>query len=113
MKVRFFFAIWISSCSWLSAQQLIFPEQPNFSTLGEGETLAFKVGVSDSLKLRKFSLEGINGSGIVFDSLGNFFWKPSYDFVDRLEKQKDFSVLFQSEFQDSTPILTPLTFSLS
>ncbi len=112
MKVKFFFIVWMSACSGLSAQQMVFPVQPNWNTIVEGESLNFKVTAIDSLKPTTFRLEGINGSGIQFDTLGNFSWKPSYDFVSRLENQKEFAVIFQADWADGRRLRQPITFTV-
>ena len=116
MKGKVFFVFWLGASTWLQAQQLVFPEQSNWTTIGEGERVSFKVAAMDSLKTslkpQKFSLEGVNESGIEFDSLGNFSWKPSFDFVDRLEKQKEFTVIFQAEWADGRRIRKPVTFTV-
>jgi len=70
------------------SQQLIFPDIENWNKVKEGQTLSFQVKVIDPA-VPKFSLEGVNGYGIHFDTLGNFSWTPSYDLADRLEKQKE------------------------
>lgn len=112
MKGKVFFVVWLSASTLLSAQQLIFPGHSNWTTLAEGETMSFRVAVIDSLTVKKFSIEGAGGSGIVFDSLGNFSWKPAFDYVDRLEKQKELTVIFQAEWADGRRIRKPITFTI-
>ncbi|GHN00706.1 hypothetical protein WSM22_21950 [Cytophagales bacterium WSM2-2] len=95
----------------VSAQQLIFPDSANWNQLKEGQLLAFRVKVKDVIA-PKFTLEGINGYGIQFDSLGNFSWKPSFDMVDRLEKQKEINLIFQAEWKDGRKTRTPINFTV-
>ena len=112
MKIKVFLVVWLGACSWLSAQQLIFPEPANWTTIVEGEAIHFKVSVIDLQKPKRYSLEGASDSGILFDSLGNFSWKPSFDFVNRLEKQKEFTVIFEAEWADGRKIRNPVTFTV-
>lgn len=79
-----------------NAQQLSFPEGESWRILAEGQELSFQLTSADSSAVR-YSIEGVNGYGILFDSLGKFYWKPSFDLVDRLEKQKEVTVIFQAE----------------
>ena len=109
MKGKVFFVFWLGACSGLSAQQLILPEP---ASITEGESISFKVGVADSLRPRRFSMEGINHSGILFDSLGNFSWRPSFDYVNRLEKQKELAVIFEAEWADGRKVRRPVTFTI-
>lgn len=94
-----------------SAQQLIFPDSVNWNQLKEGQTLSFRVKVKDATA-PKFSLEGINGYGILFDTLGNFSWQPSYDLVNRLEKQKEINLIFQADWKDGRKARTPINFTV-
>src|SRR5579872_2174073 len=93
------------------SQQLVFPDTENWSKVKEGQTLSFQVKVNDHLA-PKFSLEGINGYGIQFDTLGNFSWTPSFNLVDRLEKQKEISLIFQAEWKDGRKVRTTTNFTL-
>lgn len=91
------------------AQQLIASDSSGWSQLREGAYLSFKMESTDPIK-PKFTLEGINGHAIQFDTLGNFYWQPSYDLVDRLEKQKEVSVIVQAEWKDGRRVRKPLNF---
>lgn len=91
-----------------NAQRMIFPEGDQWRLPYEGSELSFKV-TTDTIT-PKFSLEGNVGYGIVFDSLGNFSWKPSYDLVDRLEKSKEITVIFQAQWKNGKKIRNPITF---
>ncbi len=52
----------------------------------------------------------MNDYGIQFDTLGNFSWRPSFDLVDRLEKQKEINLIFQAEWKDGRKTRTPINF---
>ncbi len=93
------------------AQQLLFPTTENWNQVKEGQELSFQVKASDPL-IPKFSLEGINGYGILFDTLGNFSWKPSYDLVDRVEKQKEINLIFQAEWKDGHKARAPINLTV-
>lgn len=95
----------------VSAQQLIFPDSISWNQLKEGQSVSFRVNVKDPA-VPKFSLEGINGYGILFDTLGNFSWRPSFDLVDRLEKQKEINLIFQAEWKDGRKVRTPVNFTV-
>lgn len=94
----------------LRAQQLIFPEGDRWRAPYEGTDVAFRV-TADSAGAR-FSIEGTAGlsPGIAFDSAGNFSWKPGFDLVDRLEKQKEMTFIFQAEWKNGKKARTPVTF---
>ncbi len=104
---RYIFLVFVSN--FVDAQQLIFPEGENWRQLKEGQVISFQVKVNDSA-VPKFSLEGINGYKIQFDTLGNFLWTPSFDLVDRLEKQKEINLIFQGEWKDGRKVRTPINF---
>jgi len=91
--------------------QLIFPDSVGWNVLNENEELNFQVKTHPDVK-KHFSIEGVEGTGINFDSLGNFSWKPSYDLVDRVSKTKDFSVIFQAAFADGKRERKTITFTV-
>jgi len=94
--------------SRLNGQQLIFPEGDKWKAPYEGADLNFRVR-ADSAGA-KFSMEGPSGPNVSFDSVGNFSWKPSFDLVDRLEKQKEFTVIFQAIWKNGKKARAPITF---
>ncbi len=102
----FFFLCGTSAFS----QQLIFPDAPNWTHLDEGKPITFQLSVSDNSTPARFSLEGGNGSGMQLDSVGHFTWTPSYEFLTRLEKQKEVSVIFQAEWKDGKRVRQPINF---
>ncbi|MEI9918910.1 MAG: Ig domain-containing protein [Bacteroidota bacterium] len=92
-----------------SGQRLIFPDGDHWRLPLEGTETSFKV-TTDTAVAPKYSLEGNNNYGIVFDSLGNFSWNPSYDLVDRLEKNKEIMLMFQGAWKNGKKIRKPITF---
>lgn len=105
MKVILLLVLGLLSSFISSAQQIQFPDSLQWNNLKEGTTISFQVSTNDSTS-PKFSLFGINGYGIQFDSLGNFLWTPSYDLVDRLEEQKEINLIFQAEWSDGRKVRT-------
>jgi len=97
-------------CGHLHAQHLIFPEGNDWKSALEGTELLFRVG-ADSVGAR-FSVEGTAalGAGVNFDTVGNFSWKPDFNLVDRLEKQKELTVIFQAEWKNGKKARSPVTF---
>jgi len=99
---RLFAAIFLFPCL-TEAQQLVFPDSAAWATWPEGKALQYQVHVTDA-STPKFSIEGANGYGISFDSLGRFFWQPSFDLVDRITGQKEINLIFQAEWKDGRKI---------
>ncbi len=60
----------------------------------------------------RYSIENPEGLQIQFDSLGNFSWTPNYDFVDRVIKTRDFTVIFQANFADGKRDRKAITFTV-
>lgn len=93
------------------AQQITVSDSTGFHSINEGAELTFKVETPETLKPR-FTLEGGNGYGIQLDTLGNFYWKPGFDLVDRLEKKKEVNVLVQAEWKDGRRAHKALAFTV-
>lgn len=93
------------------AQRLQVSDSTGWNALREGSEMSFRIYALDSL-IPNFTLEGMNGYGMQFDSLGNFYWNPSFDLVDRLEKQKEINVIVQAEWKDGRRVRKPLTFTV-
>lgn len=91
---------------------MIFPDSIGWNTLKENQPIHFRI-TTTSPKPAYFSLENADDLGIQFDSTGNFFWKPSFDLVDRIEKVKEFTVIVQATWEGSDRIRKPITFSVS
>ncbi len=92
------------------AQQLVFPDQPDWTHLDEGKPVSFTLAVSGNLPPVRYALDGGNGFGMQLDSIGHFNWTPSFDLVPRLEKQKEVSVIFQAEWKDGKRVRQPVNF---
>lgn len=96
--------------SWTFAQQLVLPTQPGWTQLEEGKLFSFDITLSEPIQGVKFTLDGSNGYGMKLDSLGHFTWTPSYDLVDRIEKQKEINVIFQAEWKGNKKVRQPVNF---
>lgn len=108
---RIFFLLLLVVPYYTNAQQFIFPDSLKWNQLKEGQLISFRVKTTDQV-VPKFSLEGINGYGIQFDTLGNFSWQPSYDLVDRIERQKEINLIFQADWKDGRKVRTPVTLTI-
>lgn len=93
------------------AQGLVFPSHDGWNILNEGDELRFKLIARDSVP-DVFRMEGLDGLGIEFDTLGNFYWQPSYDLISRLDKQKDFNVIFEAQWLGRGKIRSNITFTI-
>jgi Putative Ig domain len=91
------------------AQQSQISDSTRFNTIHEGAEFKFRFENFESTK-PKYSLEGADGLNMQLDSLGNFQWKPSFDLVDRLEKQKEVNVIVQAEWADGKRTRKTLNF---
>lgn len=114
MKKSFFVLVLISVSSMALYGQhtaLIFPDSLGWNTLKENEELRFSVGTNRTERAR-FHMEGGEDSGIQFDSSGNFVWKPSYDFADRVSKMKELTVIFEASWKDGKRERQPITFNV-
>jgi hypothetical protein len=93
---------------------IVLPDSTGWNVVNEDELLTFQVKTTfpnkDSVR---FSLEASPDLAIHFDSLGNFSWKPSFDLVDRITKSKDFTVIFQQEFNSGVRERKAVTFTLN
>ncbi|HEX8060127.1 MAG TPA: Ig domain-containing protein [Cyclobacteriaceae bacterium] len=96
----------------VNGQRLIFPDGDQWRLPFEGTETAFKV-TADTVAIPRYSLEGNDSYGMKFDSVGNFSWQPSYDLVDRLEKTKEISVIFQAEWKNGKKIRRPVSFMVT
>ncbi len=95
--------------------RLILPDSTGWNILKENDILKFQVSTSES-DPAFFLIEGAEDLNIEFDSLGNFFWQPSYDLIDRVTRMKDFTVIIEAswpESKDKKRIRESLTFVVS
>ncbi len=94
-----------------NSQVLIFPDSLGWNQLFENQELKFRVSTGIQSPAW-FSLEGANELHIRFDTIGNFYWKPDFDLVDRVTKTKDFTVIFQASFTDGRRERKAITFTV-
>jgi hypothetical protein len=94
-----------------NAQKLQVSDSTGWNSLHEGSELSFKIYALDSIA-PYFTVEGAGEYRIQFDSLGNFSWKPSFDLVDRLEKQKEINVIVQAEWKDGRRVRKTMNFTV-
>ena len=80
----------------------VFPDSLGWNALRENQELKFQLRTTSSTPAR-YSIDGVANSGIQFDSLGNFSWKPSFDFADRVSKTKDITVIFEATWKEQKP----------
>ena len=98
-------------CVGQGTHDLIFPDSVGWNVLNENQDLSFWVRTSGERQPR-FGMEGMDNIGLFFDTLGNFHWRPSYDLVNRVEKTKDFTVIFQATWRDGRRVRKPVTFTV-
>ena len=111
MPIRLLILLFIGSTGLVRAQRLIFPDSAYRHSVKEGQTIAFKVASSEA-QAPRYSLDGINGYSIQFDSAGNFTWTPPFELVDRFEKEKEINFIFQAEWKDGRKVRVPCNFTI-
>lgn len=109
MRFRIFF-LFVVVPGMAFSQQLVFPDKSSWTRLEEGKTLNFDLTLSEPNHEVQFSLEGSNGYDMKLDSLGHFSWTPSFDLVDRIEKQKEINVIFQAVLKNNKRLRQPVNF---
>jgi len=109
--MRFFLALtlFVFVALTSNAQKLLVSDSTGWNSVREGSALSFKVYALDSIT-PYFTMEGVEGLKIQFDTLGNFLWNPSFDLVDRLEKQKEINVIVQAEWKDGRRVRKTMKF---
>jgi len=81
-----------------TAIKLIFPAQSDWQFIKEGAKLEFRLkALGGRNSMYTFNIPSGKVAGVNFDSLGNFSWTPSYDFVDRLQESKTVQMLFEAK----------------
>ncbi len=80
-----------------STARLILPDSTGWNIIRENQVLSFQVKTTDP-DPAFFSIDGAEDLKITFDSLGNFYWQPSYDLVDRVTRMKDFTVIIEASW---------------
>jgi hypothetical protein len=77
--------------------KLVFPNQPGWNVVQEGKNLQFEVKAAGGSGNRyTYALTQGSVEGIKFDTLGQFSWTPTYDFVDRLNKDRVVQLQFEA-----------------
>ncbi len=79
-----------------NAVRLQFPRPTSWNVVNEGEPLRFKLTATGG-KDQQYAYRVLNGDpiGLSYDTLGNVYWKPPYDIVDRLEESKRIPLIFE------------------
>src|SRR5690606_11580514 len=90
---------------------LVFPDTLGWNHLQDNQRIAFQLKTSPAVDA-KFSIDGTAGLDIRFDTLGNFSWTPSYDLVDRVEKTKDFTLIFEAMWGEGKRERKSITFTV-
>ncbi len=119
------FCILLTFLSWVSltsyAQQadsltnqkklasFILPDSLGWNHLYENQVVSFQIRTT-SPDPAKFFIEGGADLNITFDSLGNFYWQPSFDLVDRVNRMKDFSIIIEAMWPENKRIRETITF---
>jgi len=93
-----------------SPSPFIFPDSAGWNILSENQELRFKVRSTHQSPKVHYSIEGVDGLGIEFDSLGDFRWTPSFDLVDRVQKSKDVTLIFSQMLPDGKRERKEVTF---
>lgn len=91
--------------------EIILPDTIGWNILNEGDTLSLRLA-TNTTDQPFFTVEGAKDLGIHFDTLGDFEWTPSYDLVNRIEKTKEFTVIFQATWSDSLRDRKSVTFTI-
>jgi hypothetical protein len=112
VKPLIVFTLLLTALSCFGQHDLQFPDSSGWNVINENELLTFKVNTNDNVRAH-YAIEGIEGLGISFDTLGNFRWKPSFDLVDRVVRSKDFAVIFQATTFDGKRLRRAITFTVN
>ena len=84
-----------------NAVHLHFPRRTGWNVAHEGEPLTFKLSATGGID-QQYSYRVLNGEalGLSYDTLGNVYWKPSYEVVGRLEESKKVPLIFEVHNQN-------------
>lgn len=110
MRKVFLLCLFVAGASVVFGQQLVFPRESGWTHLDEGKPMGFDLTVSDNAHVTRYSLDGAEGYGMNIDSMGHFTWTPSYDLMNRIEKQKEVSVIFQVELKEGKRLRQTVNF---
>ncbi len=81
-----------------STLRLLLPDQSGWNVVREGEVMTFQLkarGGQDDQYAFNILQKSSDELGISFDTLGNFYWKPSFDQVARLEEEQLVKLIFE------------------
>ncbi|MEQ9441950.1 MAG: hypothetical protein RIG62_23115 [Cyclobacteriaceae bacterium] len=76
--------------------KLLLPRTSYWNVINEGEPFSLKLAARGGADTH-YSYKVLNADklGLSYDTLGNIFWKPSYDFVNRLVDTRAAQVIFE------------------
>jgi len=83
----------------------------DWTTVAEGETRTLRIATNAGAAKVRFSLLEGEEFGAEIDSAGIFTWTPSFDLVDRLEKEKKFTIHLEA-FTDSLTARKSIDFTV-
>lgn len=114
VKPLFYSVLFVLTALSTSAQNgdIIFPSTAGWNIVNENDSIVFQLKTSPAADSVAFSAEGIEGLNIQFDAYGNFFWKPGFDVVDRVERSKDITIIFEATFPNGSRLRKPVTFTV-
>ena len=108
--------LWVGGASHSMGQnspELIFPDAPGWNALNENQELNFQIKTSAAVPA-KFSIEDNEGKlQVQLDTTGRFQWRPSFDLVDRVERVKEFPIIFQATWPDGKRVRKTITFTVT
>jgi hypothetical protein len=114
--VKYFILAFVMQASFILYGQhdssFILPDSIGWNVIPEGEVISFQVRSTHG-DSALFSLERDEALDIKFDSVGNFFWQPSFDLVDRVAKSKEFTVVLQAEMKNGTREKQAINFTVT
>lgn len=110
--ISFFLLLFLTASAATFGQALVFPDSTGWNILNENQPLNFTVRTTSHTNHVRYSIENPEGLQIQFDTLGNFSWTPNYDFVDRVVKTRDFTLIFQASFADGKRDRKAITFTV-
>ncbi|WP_337042839.1 hypothetical protein [Emticicia sp. 17c] len=77
--------------------KIVLPAGTDWTQLKEGVPVAFTLRLEGkNCQKAQFSIQQGKVEGMELDSAGRFYWKPSFDFVDRLSGYKSQQVIFEA-----------------
>lgn len=89
------------------------PTDPGWNVVNEGDTIEFRAQViqPDTINfLYRIDYEG--ELDISLDSLGNFYWIPSFELVNRIEERKRFSVIISATTDNGKKAIKEIPFEV-